>query len=159
MLISSNTDSDKQTKANIKHLHFQCSVRTLNCLNNSVCCVLWTTNYMDGFIHWLTLKQKVQNECNLVHKSSLASVFDGKYAKKKKNSKWSKTGTGEGLRAKQLQVSCSAIRAEEQWNTSSFSFFSPQSMEELISKSVPENIRLNRKLKLDEPLCECGGVV
>ena len=27
-------------------------------------------------------------------------------------------------------------------------------MEELVSKSVPENIRLNRELKLDEPLCE-----
>ena len=32
-------------------------------------------------------------------------------------------------------------------------------MEELVSKSVPENIRLNRELKLDEPLCECVGVV
>ena len=38
-------------------------------------------------------------------------------------------------------------------------FFFPQSMEELVSKSVPENIRLNRELKLDEPLCECVGVV
>ena len=38
-------------------------------------------------------------------------------------------------------------------------FFFPQSMEELVSKSVPENIRLNRELKLDEPLCECVEVV
>ncbi len=30
----------------------------------------------------------------------------------------------------------------------------PQSMDELISKTVPENIRLNRLLKLDTPLCE-----
>ena len=35
-------------------------------------------------------------------------------------------------------------------------------MEELISKSVPENIQLNRKLKLDEPFSVrvvCVGVV
>ena len=29
-----------------------------------------------------------------------------------------------------------------------------QDMEELISKTIPENIRLMRDLKLDEPLCK-----
>lgn len=39
--------------------------------------------------------------------------------------------------------------------TSMYNFPYIQSMDELITKTVPEIIRLNRPLKLDPPLCKC----